>query len=162
MNKFARWLSLWVAVWTAITGGSEPILNEEFKPASWTLIYGWLPAELDWIWPTLFVVTGLACFVGFFSTRMVIIGFCLCSLAYAIWGTVSMIGWRLHEGGTVPGSSAYYNLSGMALLLAYFIYKNSRIEEKVAHVEQAELEAHDLREESDIAVQEARNDLATR
>lgn len=147
MNKLAHFLSLWVGIWTLITG----IPGQDFLPASWTVIFNWLPDYIDWIWPGLFISTGIISIVGFFSVRCIVLGLSLNSLAYLIWGSTSL--WALYtdQGGTIPGSSAYYNNAGLTIMLAYFVHKNRVIDEKVAEIGQKA-----------VSILEGQSDLVTR
>lgn len=140
MNARAHWLSLWLAFWLLATGVPEALPGDRFLPASWVLIFGWLPDGLDWLWPGLFISSGVAALFGARSSRALVVGMYLAGLAYFVWGSTSMWGWWIHQGGTIPGSAAYYLLAGTMALLASMVHANRKIEKQVAEVEEAEIQ----------------------
>lgn len=136
MNIIAHRLSFWSALWLLVTGLSEIFPGPRFLPASWSIIYTILPEWLGWLWPGLFILAGILSIIGIRSTRGLIIGFNITSLAYFIWGSISIYGWITNQGGTVPGSAAFYLLSGFTAQLSYEVNKNKRIDEQIVAVQE--------------------------
>lgn len=136
MNKLVRWLGAWTALWMLVAGVPEAITGEHFQPASWTIIFETLD-WLGWLWPGLFILSGLLAVVGIFSSRFRFVAWMLAALAYLIWGLTSTYGWHTGQGGTWPGSSSYYHLSGTLLALALYGNRDKWIETKVAEVDEA-------------------------
>src|SRR5688572_3182798 len=87
-------------------------LGPPYLPASWVLIYQTLPDPLDWLWPGLYVATGLFGLWGARSLLGVRVGFCLSALIHFTWGAVSFYGTAINAGGTIYGSLTYWYTAG--------------------------------------------------
>lgn len=134
MNKLAKWWGVWIGFWLLIIGLAPALPGPRFLPPSWQAFMGLLTDNFDWVWPSLFVIAGVLCILGLYSTRVLIAGLLLCALVFFWWGCLSIYVWLADSGGSLPGSAAYFLVSGAKVILAYYIHKNDLIEEKVAQI----------------------------
>jgi hypothetical protein len=129
VNKWAHRVSLFSALGHLAIGLPELFqIGPRFLPASWVIIYEFLPDRLEWFWPMLYVVTGIFAAIGVRCPRTMKIAFLLSALINFIWGSVSLYGWTIGRGGTIPGSFTYWYLSALQFVLAYYVTFGQRVE----------------------------------
>lgn len=150
MNSRAHLLSLFSALCHLIIGIPEILrIGPRYLPASWAAIYGFLPDGWEWLWPGLFVLTGIVAAFGAHCPRFLRIGFLLSSLIYFIWATVGVYSWHLGTGGNIPGSAANYFVAGCAWVLAHYVtlgVKSDAINVQVAVLGEVVQQAEDIRQ----------------
>lgn len=127
MNTGAHWLSL-ISVAVHLGIGLPELLRigPRFLPASWVIIYSWLPDWAWWLWPGFYVLTALVALLGVHRTDMLRLGFLLSAAIHFTWGGVSVYGWATARGGTLPGSFTYWFLAVVLVVLARYVAAGKR------------------------------------
>lgn len=128
------WPDLWTSLWRVTTGEDGPFPGPRFLPASWVLIYDWLPDNLYWVWPWSFILAGLFLVAGVVNTRAMMVGCIISGVVYFVWGSTSIYGWLTNQGGTIPGSAAYYILSGIMAMTVHRVWVMRKLGERVAQI----------------------------
>lgn len=125
MNKYARWLSAFSAITHLIIGLADPLsapLNlpfPRFLPPSWQVIYMVLPSGFDWIYPALWIATGIVAMSGVWRVDALRWGFRMSSLLFLSWAIAGIPAMTLGLGGNIQGVSANLFIAGLAWLSHY-------------------------------------------
>ncbi len=137
MNSWSHWLSLFSAGAHLTIGLPELLkIGPRFVPPSWLLIYSLLPGW-EWLYPALFVLTGLVAAIGGWHPVALRLAFRLSSIAFLLWGIAGIYAWHAALGGNIPGSAANLYIAGAAWVLAHYVSigeRSNRIDKQVARL----------------------------
>lgn len=100
MNTKAHWLSLFSGLMHLIIGVTA--LGSQFLPPSWVIIYKYIPGS-DWIYPNLWIMTGITALFGVVYPRHLRIGFRLSAALFFMWGIAGIDAWLEKVGGNPQG-----------------------------------------------------------
>lgn len=110
-----------------VIGAPESLgIGPRYLPASWVVIYHFLPDWADWLWPALFVLTGLVAAVGVRCPYSMRLGFNLSALIFFTWAVAGVYSWSIGSGGNIPGAAANFYIAGCAWTLAHYVSLGER------------------------------------
>lgn len=126
MDKRTRWLTGLAGLAHLVMGIAGTIeKNQTFLPASWAIVRLAMPAELDWVYPSMYSVAGILSIIGVLcNPKVAAIGLNISALSFSIWGCISSYGFLTARGGTIPGTIEQFLLASAEFLLAHSIIKN--------------------------------------
>lgn len=123
MNKRAHLLSAFAVLAHLIIGIADP-LNlpySQFLPPSWQVMYRLLPNGFDWVYPALWIMTGLVALAGVRWPTALRWGFRMSSLLYLSWGLAGIVAMVLELGGNIQGSTANLYIAGTVWVVSYYV-----------------------------------------
>lgn len=122
MTSRPLWVSLLVGIALVASGLSELLQSGAHStPTSWRWILTAAPDSAGWVWPGLFVLTGITAVLGRAFPSLAKAGFRACSLLYAVWCLVGLWDWSHGGGGNIPGSSASFIITICTWVLADYV-----------------------------------------
>lgn len=127
MNFRAHWLSAYLAISHLTIGLSELLhVGPRFLPPSWQVIYRILPNGWDWVYPELWVLTGLVGLAGIRWPTALRIAFRMSAVLFLSWAVAGIPALMLGLGGNIQGSAANAFTAGCAWVLAYYVKQGVR------------------------------------
>lgn len=121
MNNQAHWLSLFSALMHLLIGLSVLLhVGPQFLPPSWLVIYAYVPAG-QWVYPGLWVMTGIVAAIGIREPSALRLGFRMSSLLFLTWGTAGIPAWLTGLGGNIQGLAANFLIAGCLWVLSHYV-----------------------------------------